>query len=315
MRAWICVVELRLYEAMVWVKAKDAIAGGRGIKVAAPAPAPENGQPYTTMMDDALFLRNILFANSMMFWFVLWTVKFSLLALYRRLVVGLGAAYVRLWRIVLVFCVLRVCRTLHHVMIDMLGGRLESVLNREMSAQIASLWYAYAVDMLTNMMIIFLPLRLVVHVQMARARKVSVMALFSNGLVCMVFATIRVVQIGEKTGNNTTPSSFWFVLWAIVEGSIAVIVGCCPALYCKAQPQPSDSSYATQGCSRQPSSHYSVRRSFIVKLKNMVSSGGTPSRNPWWESSTESQEGLASNGIMVTKTIRQEHVRPQDLRS
>ena len=62
--------------------------------------------PYATLLDDALFLTEIFFANTMIFWFVLWSVKFSLLALYKRLMDGLHNVYVKVWWAVLVFCVL-----------------------------------------------------------------------------------------------------------------------------------------------------------------------------------------------------------------
>lgn len=62
--------------------------------------------PYPTILDDTLFLIKVFFANTTIFWLVLWTVKFSLLALYRRLMVGLKSTYIMLWWAVFAFCVL-----------------------------------------------------------------------------------------------------------------------------------------------------------------------------------------------------------------
>lgn len=63
--------------------------------------------PYATMLVDALFIIKIFFANTMIFWFLLWTVKFSLLALYKRLMVGVdNKIYIKIWWGVLVFCIL-----------------------------------------------------------------------------------------------------------------------------------------------------------------------------------------------------------------
>lgn len=62
--------------------------------------------PYATLLDDSLFIIKIFFANTMMFWLVLWTVKFSLLTLYRRLMLGLSSVYMKLWWAVFGFCVL-----------------------------------------------------------------------------------------------------------------------------------------------------------------------------------------------------------------
>lgn len=61
---------------------------------------------YAEMMDDSMFLVKIFFTNTMIFWLVLWTVKFSLLSLYRRLAIGLDKTYVYIWWGILAFCVL-----------------------------------------------------------------------------------------------------------------------------------------------------------------------------------------------------------------
>jgi hypothetical protein len=51
-------------------------------------------------------------------------------------------------------------------------------------------------------------------------QKIGVIALFCTGFVCILLATIQVVQIGVKTENSTTPSSSWLALWAIIECTI-----------------------------------------------------------------------------------------------
>ncbi|KAL0256943.1 hypothetical protein SLS55_007752 [Diplodia seriata] len=67
-----------------------AVSGGRA-------------DPYPAMMDDALFIIKVFFYSTMLLWVTLWAVKFSLLALYRRLMNGLRT-YVVLWWILVVFC-------------------------------------------------------------------------------------------------------------------------------------------------------------------------------------------------------------------
>lgn len=65
--------------------------------------------PYPEMMDDALLVIKIFFYSTMLLWATLWAVKFSLLALYRRLMTGLRA-YIFLWWILVIFCALvRAC--------------------------------------------------------------------------------------------------------------------------------------------------------------------------------------------------------------
>lgn len=67
--------------------------------------AVSTGDVYPTMLKDALFITEIFFANTIIFWIVLWSVKLSLLFLYRRLFVGLPDQ-MRYWWAVLVFTVL-----------------------------------------------------------------------------------------------------------------------------------------------------------------------------------------------------------------
>ena len=81
----------------------------------------------------------------------------------------------------------------------------------------------------------FLPLRLIWNLQRPTSQKAGIAGLFCVGWICITFATIRVVQIGVKAGNKSTPSSSWLALWAIVESAVAVMVGCCPGLYSKAK--------------------------------------------------------------------------------
>lgn len=45
--------------------------------------------PYPTLEKDALFMIKIFFTNTMLLWAALWSVKLSLLFLYRRLLKGL----------------------------------------------------------------------------------------------------------------------------------------------------------------------------------------------------------------------------------
>lgn len=64
-----------------------------------------------------------------------------------------------------------------------------------------------------------LPIRLIWNLQMPRAEKLAIGALFCSGFVCITIALLRVVQIGVKA-HNSTPSSSWLALWAEVEAAI-----------------------------------------------------------------------------------------------
>jgi hypothetical protein len=75
-----------------------------------------------------------------------------------------------------------------------------------------------------------LPIKLVWGLQMARSQKVAIIALFASAIFCIAFATVRVVQVGVKAGNHTSPSPIWLALWTVIESAVAICIGCCPAL-------------------------------------------------------------------------------------
>jgi hypothetical protein len=83
--------------------------------------------------------------------------------------------------------------------------------------QTASMYYAFAVDAVTNLMVMFLPIRLVWPLQMARHRKIGVCVLFALGFVCIIFSTIRIVQI--TNGKTKSPDPKWLTMWTVIECS------------------------------------------------------------------------------------------------
>ena len=68
-------------------------------------------KPYPNLKNEHKFMVKVFFVNSMMLWFILWTIKFSFLVLYKRLMEGLRDVYFKLWWAVSVFCFL-VCQPL-----------------------------------------------------------------------------------------------------------------------------------------------------------------------------------------------------------
>ncbi|GJP94503.1 hypothetical protein AnigIFM59636_000487 [Aspergillus niger] len=60
--------------------------------------------PWATMLSDALFMIKVFFANTMLLWASLWSVKLSFLFLYRRLLQDLPGE-MKWWYAVLFFCI------------------------------------------------------------------------------------------------------------------------------------------------------------------------------------------------------------------
>jgi hypothetical protein len=62
-------------------------------------------KPYPSISEDVLNAKKIFFFTSMGLWLTLWSIKFSLMAFYKRLIVVVQP-YLALWWIVLGYCVL-----------------------------------------------------------------------------------------------------------------------------------------------------------------------------------------------------------------
>jgi hypothetical protein len=63
-------------------------------------------EPWPTIQHDAVVMYSSFFVNTLLFWTCLWCAKFSLLVLYRKLMVGLPYIYMRVWWGVVAFCLL-----------------------------------------------------------------------------------------------------------------------------------------------------------------------------------------------------------------
>jgi hypothetical protein len=60
--------------------------------------------PYATLTDDAKMLGKLYFPALLFFWTILWSIKFALLLLYRKLTAGLVSMYNKVWWCMVVFC-------------------------------------------------------------------------------------------------------------------------------------------------------------------------------------------------------------------
>lgn len=104
---------------------------------------------------------------------------------------------------------------------DQMLGHCEKPINIYRS--LVSLRYSTAVDLITDAMVIALPLYLAMRVQLPWTQKLALAAVFSLGVVIMLFAIIRIVVTNQ---HNTHPETSWLNLWSQIEASVAVIISC-----------------------------------------------------------------------------------------
>lgn len=71
-----------------------------------------------------------------------------------------------------------------------------------------------------------LPIRLIWHLKMQMKQKLSIGGLFCFGWICIIIATIRVVQLGSASNeaSNGEPAPSWLALWGIIEASIGMYI-------------------------------------------------------------------------------------------
>lgn len=84
--------------------------------------------------------------------------------------------------------------------------------------------YSTVVDILIDLMIMAMPLKLLYNVQISFRQKLALSGVFSMGMVIVVFSIIRAVQVTTTARNDT----FLLAFWGVLESTVAVIVGCLP---------------------------------------------------------------------------------------
>lgn len=80
-----------------------------------------------------------------------------------------------------------------------------------------SLYYATAVDILCDLLIMALPLRELWNLRINRQQKSVLAAIFSLGFVVIVFAVVRVIETSASI-HHVDP--IWLALWSMIEASV-----------------------------------------------------------------------------------------------
>ncbi|EGY19316.1 uncharacterized protein VDAG_09776 [Verticillium dahliae VdLs.17] len=189
---------------------------------------------YPTIMDDSLRIQKTFFVTTSGLWISLWLVKASLLAVYKRLMVNLRLFTILWWTLAgAITSSMLSCSSMKAWFTAGACGT-----QRDIEAAYISLWYSYAVDIFTDILVMLLPLGLIRNLQMKMSRKLSIAGLFCLGWVCVAVSTIRVAYLGRNAVEGSSfkqPATSWLALWGIVESAIAVIIGCGPGLFRKAK--------------------------------------------------------------------------------
>jgi hypothetical protein len=184
-----------------------------------------------------------------LFWTVLWCVKASFLSLFHRLFDGLPKYRLWWWGVVVfaalayVGCWIASAYTCHPPSTYFQFGKFEYphlVVSHDKQTNLPghcekpidvkggniSISYSTAVDILSDMMIMVLPLRLLHKLQVSTRQKMGLVGVFTVGIAVVVTAIVRLTQIiGQERSDPVG-----LAVWGLVESSISVIVGSLPPL-------------------------------------------------------------------------------------
>ncbi|MCJ1277129.1 hypothetical protein MMC21_004939 [Puttea exsequens] len=162
------------------------------------------------------------------FWTVLWGVKASFLALYWKLFEK-QAVYRRWWIAVTavafgayVGCWVASALNCHPASAYFEFGKCTKASDR--TGSLISVSYSTTVDVLTDLMIMLLPLHMLWKVRLTLRQKLGLAVVFLLAGITMIVAITRAAQISRKTFSD----GVLLAVWGIIESTVSVIIGCLP---------------------------------------------------------------------------------------
>ncbi|KAI9839027.1 MAG: hypothetical protein M1837_002281 [Sclerophora amabilis] len=177
------------------------------------------------------------FGTILLFWITLWSVKISFLLFYRRFFDGL-TKHIIAWWLVMIFTVgafigccitfLTVCGTTANWFKVVQCGTYPSLIRMAESIK-----FSTAVDIISDVMIMALPLRILCTLRITTRQKIGLAGLFSLAIIIITFAIVRAAKSSGTLVPNDISSLVksdptTLTLYTILEATVAVIVSCLP---------------------------------------------------------------------------------------
>ncbi|ATY64360.1 hypothetical protein A9K55_004300 [Cordyceps militaris] len=258
------------------------------------------GQPYAGLAEDLVVMLKEFFVVQFFFWLTLWAVKWSLLFMFKRLTQGLPL-YTQIWWGVLVYsilvfigCCISNFTSCSSMKAWFTAGECSSA--RDARAKEISLWFSLAADLSTDLLIMAIPLRVLWNLKISRIEKISIGFIFAVGLITMATAIIRSVSLNSSSSTGQV-STTWLMLWAGIEGAVAIIVGCLPsfAIFIRGRVVASKAQYEGR-LDQSPADYHSEPKS-----RERPNSLGSQDLNPLWGTRDNSSDKSLVEDIVVTR--------------
>ncbi|CCD45564.1 hypothetical protein BofuT4_P045820.1 [Botrytis cinerea T4] len=268
-------------------------------------------------------------------------VKLSLILFYRRVFTRNAAPrfnvvtwfmiiIIIIWTLSFFFSILFICGT------DFSAYWTSTIVEKAHCVDTDMLHNAFAIsDVVTDFVIISLPVPMIFGLHLTVARKIGILAIFSLGALTIAASIVRMIVFIQATAVNYDPhADFEFICtsglyWSLIESSLGVIAACLPAQYgllntpgvqsLVASVQSAISLRSMRSSSQHPSqcdAHDSQRdlyaRSMDTKMEPWTTAHGSETQNiiahaegpARYEREGELEGGLKGNkGIVVTNSF------------
>ncbi|TGO89903.1 hypothetical protein BPOR_0088g00130 [Botrytis porri] len=170
-------------------------------------------------------------------------VKLSLILFYRRvftrnaaprfnIVTWFMILIIIIWTLSFFFSILFICGT------DFSAYWTSTIVEKAHCVDTDMLHNAFAIsDVVTDFVIISLPVPMIFGLHLTVARKIGILAIFSLGALTIAASIVRMIVFIQATAVNYDPhADFEFICtsglyWSLIESSLGVIAACLPAQY------------------------------------------------------------------------------------
>lgn len=185
-------------------------------------PPPPNFVEHSEKYYRGSVVVNVFFYTS------LWAVKFSFLLFFRRLGENVSGWHRTFFWSVLGVTIATYLVCLGDIHYSCLTSPLSKLAQRcstksAVHFQLVTLKINCAADVVTDYMIMAIPIGLLWTVQMSLRKKLALMGIFSLAVITTIFAIVRITSV-SKTTHHVDAS--WLYMWNSIEVSVAIIVAC-----------------------------------------------------------------------------------------
>ncbi|KAF2149883.1 hypothetical protein K461DRAFT_314958 [Myriangium duriaei CBS 260.36] len=187
---------------------------------------PLTADTIATVLDNCIVVTKLVTALTFLHYTVLWSVKFSLLSLYHKLMWAVNKTHRCVW---VVTCVSSFLLLVGSVVASVFtcgpnmtarfhpGECMDKAASRDSAI---ALWIGFACDLVTTVAIMCAPAWVVWNCQITLKKKISILAIMGLAVVCVAVAICRVVEVNQTIRSRNILMINNWTFWSVLESSI-----------------------------------------------------------------------------------------------